>query len=609
MLPTPGTSDLVWLVTIEAGGTPIRLASRTVSIADEVTGATYVYAPGVASVSLSEEMGEPGQDSPEVSVAVTILEPTDAAVLARRGQGIALRVAEVALWVDGTDWARREVKVTGTVENPEWGLPGEPISFTIAARLWEDLTEIPGPTYRIDGYTWANASTLTSEHLGRPYPIIIGRPGLVATTVEATGMVEGSRGVWAEHDPLYTSSNAYGSAANGFIVIVAGHHVNVAENGTFGGRVYIRDRDGQNAVRVRVRNGYDALGQPIAWLPWWSTYGGAAPADQFVDDGVTTWFWSTTDTDSVITYGIGHATVNNAYVTEDQQSPFIIWLDDIDGGGGLEWQGRMLENAADVVAWAVSQTGQNVDLASFAALRTALEPFAVAAVIEGGSGGERTRIWEWLKANVLPMLPISLAIGPRGVYPILWRWGAGAADAEMHLDLDLDPSIGLATGVRLDTGSVRNRFVAKYARNLRTGEYAGTLTLGPDAYDAAEPTVLPSAICRLSAQTYRNPNGTPFIAEEEIELPAVYSDATAAAVLEAMAQRLALAVESVDVSVPLRTYGYRLRRGMVVTMTCADLGYDARPAMVMRLDAGADDDMVTVALRMLPTLDGLWSAA
>ena len=387
MLPTPTTDDVVWLVTVYAGGTPIRLASRAVTVTDAAAGSTYVYAPGVASLSVSEEMGDPGADAPEVSVSVSILEPTDAAILARRGQGIALRVAEVALWVEGTDWARREVKVTGTVENPEWGLPGEPISFTVAARLWEDLTEVPGPTQRVDGTTWANASTVTAEHLGRPYPIIIGRPGVVSTTVAASGRVEASRGVWAEHDPLYTntSNHAYGTPSNGFVCIVAGHHVSVGDNGTYGGRVYTTDRDGQNEARMRIRNGYDNRGQPIAWLSWWSTYT-SAPADQYDYDGNTPgWSWSTTDTDSATTYGIGHATANNAYVTEEQQAPFLAWLDDIDGGGGLEWQGRMLENAADVVAWAVSQTGQNVDLAAVAEIRTALEPFKVAAVIEGPS--------------------------------------------------------------------------------------------------------------------------------------------------------------------------------------------------------------------------------
>ena len=610
MLPTPGTADLVWLVTIEAGGTPIRLASRAVAVADAVTGATYVYAPGVASVSLSEEMGEPGQDAPEVSVAVTILEPTDAAVLARRGQGLALRVAEVALWVDGTDWARREVKVTGVVENPEWGRPGEPVAFTVAARLWEDRSEIPGPTERVDGTTWANASTVTAEHLGRPYPIVIGRPGVVSTTVDPSGKVEATRGVWAEHDQLYTgTAHAYGTGANGFVLIVAGHHVEVGTNGTYGGRVYTRDQDGQNEARMRIRNGYDNRGQPIAWIPWWSTYT-SAPANQYDYDGNTPgWSWSQTESDAIITYGIGHSTANNSYVTAEQFAPFLTWLDDIDGGGALVWQGRALENAADVIAWACAQTGQNVDAAAFATMRTALAPYTVAAVIEGSDDGDRTRVWEWMRGSVLPMLPVSLAIGPRGVYPILWRWGAGEADAEMHLDLDLDPDIGLVSGVRLDTGSIRNRFTARYARNLRTGEYVGTMTLGPDAFNASTPTVLPSAICRLSAQLYRTPNGEPLIAEETIDLPAVYADATVTAVLESMAQRMALAVESVDVSVPLRTYGYRLRRGMVVTMTCADLGYDSRPAMVMRYEASADDDMVTVALRMLPTLDGLWSGA
>ena len=610
MLPSPGTDDVVWLVTVYASGTPIRVASRAVEVTDAATGATYVYAPGLVSVSLSEEMGDPGEDAPEVSVAVSVLEPVDAAVLSRRGQGIELRNAEVALWVEGTDWARREVKVYGVVENPDYGIPGEATAFSVAARLWEDPAQIPSATARVDGTTWANAASVTAEHLGKPYPIIIGRPGVVSTTVDASGRIEASRGVWAEHDPLYTgSAHAYGTPANGLVLVVAGHHVAVGENGTYGGRVYTRDHEGLNEARMRVRNGYDNRGQPIAWIPWWSKYT-SAPADQYDYDGnAPGWAWSETEADSVVTYGIGHATANNAYMTVEQYAPYLAWLDDIDGGGGLVWQGRTIENAADVLLWALSQTGQNVDGAAFQALRGPLSAYKVGAVIEGDIGGERVNVWEWLKANILPMLPVTLALGPTGVYPILWRWGAGAADAEMALDLDADPAIGLASSVKVTTGGIRNRFTAKYARNLRTGDYVGSLTIGPDDYDPDVPNVLPSAICKLSASMYRMPNGQPLIAEESIELPCVYDDATAVAVLEAMAQRLALAVESVVVTVPLMTYGYRLRRGMVVTVTRADLGLEDHPAMVMQIDADSAEDVVSVSLRLLPRLDGLWDSA
>jgi hypothetical protein len=563
-----------------------------------------VYAPGVASVSLTEEISEPGQDATEASASVTILEPTDAAVLAARGHTLTMRVAEVALWVDGTDWSRRVARVRGVVLNPEWGLPGDPVRFSVSARLWDDPSTIPAAPMRVDGTTWANAATVTSEHLGRPYPIVIGQPGVVSTTVAASGRIEATRGLWAEHSPIYTSSHTYN-----IVLVIAGHHVEIGENGTYGGRIYGVDQNGENEARFRVRNGFDNRGQPIAWIPWWSTYSNV-PADQFDYDGNTpVWSFSQTETDSVITYGIGHATVNTAYVTTEQLVPFLSWLDDIHGGGALQWRGVTLRNAADVLDWALSQTGQNVDGPAFRAIRSALAPFLVDCVIEGDIGGERTNVWEWLKSNILPMLPISLAIGPSGVYPILWRWSAGAADAEVALNLDLDPSISLASAVRVDTGSIRNRFVAKYARNLRTGDYAGSITIGPDDYDPNAPTVLPSAICALSASLYRHPNGQRYIAEEEVELPCVYADSTAVAVLESMAQRQALAVETVDLSVPLATYGLRLARGTIVAVTAADLGYDSRPAMVMSMASSSEEDIVTVSLRILPALSALWRAA
>lgn len=601
----PGTEDWVWLVTIETPGAPLRLASRDAHIADATTGTTYIYRPGVASVSAAPAMGDAAEAPPELSIPVTLLDVDGYAALASQGHRLPLARAEVAVWVDGTDWSRRVVVGVGQVQNPEWGIVGEPIRFMVAAKLWEDPSLIPAATARIDGETWPHVETLLPDTLGSVYPIVIGKPGIVSTMVDASGMVSATRGVWAEHNPTYSDS----PNCDGIKCIIAGHHVQIGENGTFGGRVYTRDSAGQNEARMRVRNGYDGRGQPIAWIPWWSEWTVSAPDDQFEYDAGTTYQYSPADTDAAATYGIGDDTANNAYVTEDQEVPYLTWLDDIDGGGGLEWRGELLRNACDVIEWVCSFTGQNIDSAAFASLKPALAAYKIDTVIEGSGDNERTSPWEWLKSNVLPMLPITLAIGPRGIYPVLWRWGAGAADATVWLNADIDAQISAEGGIRVETSGIRNRFTAKYARSIATGQYVGEMALGPEPYDPAVPLVHQSAICRLSASLYRHPNGQPYIAEDSIELPCVYDDGTVAAVLESRAQRYALAVELLDLIVPVRTYGPQLDEGAVAAVTYTALGLSNRAAIVLGFDLNADNLTATVRLRLLPDLPTLWSAA
>lgn len=605
-LPNPGAARVLTLLTVYAVDGAVRVASAECEIADATGGTSYRYSGGLASADLLESMGDYGGEPGDASVPVTFIIEDSAPELASWGHVLTMAQAEVALWVEGTDWSLRRVVIQGQIRNPEWGRAGEPVSASVDAKLWDDPTLIPPLTARIDGTTWPEVETLNAEYLGAYYPIIIGRPGVVGTSLSSTGHIGGSKGLWAEHGATYVT----GSHCYGIKLVVAGHHCLSGDIGTagateFGGRVYAIDPDTGEEIRMRVRNGVDDRGHPVAWIPWWSEWTVSEPANQYQFDAGTTYWYRFADDDGAQTYGIGEAGANNAYVVEGQRVPYIAWDDDIRTGGGMMWRGELLRNAADVVEWAVSQTGLTVDVAAFRALRSYLSAWNIDAVIEPGA--DRISPWTWLRENVLPMLPISLVMTGRGLSPILWRLDARPADATLRLDLDADQSISLSSPIRVDDSRIANRIVVDYARDLRAARYVGRLTIGPGPYLA--PTELVSAVCVESVRRYRTPRGEPLIVDHHLELPAVYDAGTAAAAAEFVALDRALAKVTTTAMLPVSTYGPSLRRGAVAIIDSDAHKLSDQVALVTEIRWPRAGVLAEVGLRLLPDPSRYWRAS
>lgn len=609
----PGRARVVAVLTVDPDGLAIRVATWPIDVEDAAVGTSLRFGGGLVSVTWSAEVPEPGGESPSTSVSVSVLDDGETATygeLVARGFRLALARAEVAVIVEGQDWSERQVVVLGQIQHPEWGVRGEPVRFTVAARVWEDPSTVPPPTWLVDGTTWPAPETLLPEHLGKTYPIVFGRPGVVSDNVDSSGMVAATVPVWAEYDPtMHASSNRSGIK----LVLCGGHTVSgavgTAGSSEWGGRVYMRDANGLNVVRMRARNGFDQRGQPVTWMPWWSEYTSGPPPDDFEYDAGTNYTYGPTDDDGSVTYGTGENVLANTYWTEAQELPFVTWLDDIRTGGGLLWRGRLCRDAVDVLHWCLSQTGQNIDGAAFDALRGSLSAYKIDSVIASTADGERLSPWEWARQNVLPVLPVSVVMGPRGLRPVVWRWHARAADATVRLDLEADPSIGRDGPVTVDTSNVRNRFVARYALSARSGQYVGKMTMGPDAYDPDEPTRLESAACRVSASLHRHPNGSPYVAEETVDLPAVCDDLTVAAVLNDRAAQMALGVESAAFVVPMIPYGRSVAEGAVAIVNDPERGHVERVALVTGYDVDPVAETLTVRVRILADLSALWSAA
>ena len=121
--------------------------------------------------------------------------------------------------------------------------------------------------------------------------------------------------------------------------------------------------------------------------------------------------YSPTD-DSSETFSVGYtldsagqevATVDlsaAAVITSDASySYFTTWAS---GGLALE-DGTPLQEAGDIIAWALRRSSLEVDAGALEAIRAPLAGFRLA-----GFSDEPVSPWEWLTSQILPLLPVSL---------------------------------------------------------------------------------------------------------------------------------------------------------------------------------------------------------
>jgi hypothetical protein len=263
---------------------------------------------------------------------------------------------------------------------------------------------------------------------------------------------------------------------------------------------------------------------------------------------------------------------------EEAAGTYVGWYDlDNPEAGGLQGEdGGLMRAAGDVLQWLLRQSGHEVDRGRFAAVRALLQGYRLDLTID-----EETTPWEYVRAHILPILPVSIVAGPEGLYPVVWRFDATAADAIAHIDTGLDPQIQRMSAVTYDRTAVRNDITLRYAYAVRTGQYLGELRYGADATDGA----VPSLVCNLSQRRYLRPDGSSIVARHTVESPCIYEDATAHAVLQWMTRAYALARRRVSYILPESDWGW-LERGQVVTLTDAELYLTGQVAIVesVRID-------------------------
>jgi hypothetical protein len=169
---------------------------------------------------------------------------------------------------------------------------------------------------------------------------------------------------------------------------------------------------------------------------------------------------------------------------------------------------------------------------------------------------------------LLPLLPVSLRQGSRGVYFQHERYLASAVDMVTSLSADRG-ECDRRSPVQFETGSIVNEITVYYRQQVG-GSWGASRTLAANA-SSADDRIAAHPLCRLSQARYERRPGTP------IELPWVWETATASRVAQDRLERDAFRRRRV-------TYGVRdgesLRVGDVVLLSDSEVGLSSAVAIV-----------------------------
>lgn len=550
---------IYWLLTVEWAGLTIRLADDQIDIVT-ASGDSLQYDAGLDSVEVSEAVSTLGDSVGQLSIPLEFLPPPGQSIAERISYGADFSSArgELARWVEGTTYEERRVVLSGRLSDPEYGGDDEPVSTSLEEILYEDISTIPAASAVVSLTTWPHADSLSDAWVGVTYPIIIGRPGTVSTDIGPQGWVPGAPGVWADRRDDYhvARTSHHPDITSGMILVVAGHHVGAT-------RVYLNTDQDTTGIRAFVYNGFDLLGQSIAYVPWYAeiTSSGTDPyeydiAGIYTDENV--------DSDGITAYGLGSVDIDDSYQAPEQPPVYVGWSDPLTGEGGVQAGGRTIREAGDVLEYLLGLSTLTVDRGRLAAAVPLLSRFLLDGCISASVSP-----WEVLRDEILPILPVSLVSGPAGLYPVVWRYDARPEDATHRLDADADPAVERVGRVVYDGSDRANQLELAYAYSYRRAVYAGSIRLG--AVGDEDATAHP--LCTWSrARTGR-------VLSRRVESAWVYDTATAYAVAEWMAYAYCLPTRTVEMRLPEAQF-VDLERGDVVTVTDSSVYLDEAVGLV-----------------------------
>lgn len=450
--------DIVWLLDFAYAGQTFRLSSRPITVPSDDGDIPYLGNLGECVVTSSVDLFSDSPTPPKASVE--ILFPVDVPALVLAGHRLGSARVEISqvraetqdAGASADDWEDRRVVLRGRVNDPEWGTTADPIRFTVAQDLYTDRSVIPDADAVVsdaDQFYSVTAGEpvnvlLSAADIGIAYPTIIGQPGLDPITFG--GWITGSQALWANTQSFLHQ------------LIIAGHRVAATS-------VMINCDDEIMGQWMPVSHVYDARGREVAIIgdvatPSGNPVQGLHSGLEETGGGVAN--------DMPTVYQKEYSATLNVYVGW----PF--------GGGAIGRNGQAIRGAGDVLEWMLQRTSLAVDFGKVAAASAFLNRFNIDAAIEATCSP-----MEWILHHLSPILPMSLTVGPAGVYPVVWRYDAGPDDAVAHLDADSDPRISIGPTVTADTSRITNQFTLDYARSRRTGGYAHRARIG-GTYEAVE---------------------------------------------------------------------------------------------------------------------------
>jgi hypothetical protein len=515
----------VILLDLHYAGQVYRVASEPIDVVDS-TGRSLSYAGGLSPVDLAETLGRLSIDAAAPTATVRCVLPIDVAAYRRAGHD--LTRATATLWM-----------VPCPAGEARLSTP-----MVLAADRWPLLTgSIRRPTYAIpDAPPGAIEFTLSAAPWTTSAPIVPADARITSATwpgasFEAAGKryprIIGSPGAYsaggaavaASGSPAYCIQRNAGTG-KAEILLIAGHAVPTAA-------VTVLDENGDTYAASPVTT-TDGQGRQIAIV----NVSAAFPPFTHTDGE----FW-------------------------------VSWLLSEPQSG----------DAVDVLVWALSLTGQPVDVPAFEAIKARVPSVKIATYINDDSTP-----WEWAQANVLPLLPVTVRRGPDGLYPVVYDSAVRGSAAKAHVQASDSPDYGgagdwvpvsgvtvqtepedldAATVVRYAYDGQRNGPLGAVAVDSQRGSWYSRAAAIRRGRDISGYPVPAGTTVRVGDGS---PDTSPTSAPHELELRAVWEAASAGAVglWRARAYSLALATRTYEAP----WYWGWLQVGDIVTLTDSSIG-------------------------------------
>lgn len=506
--------DGYWLLTLVVGDTEILVADRQVdALCDD--GSYKLFHSGLSDVAPDETIGDPGSTGSEATIPIEVVLPVDVAQMIEvDGLDLSAATAELAWLPEGSNWDDRIVQIVGTVSTPEYGEEGEQAAFSIISAAWEDQGTIPdGRTVNDDTF---GSYVYPDASEDQTLPFVFGRPGVRAWRDGTEATLPGS--------PAFRLEGGLTPD-----IVVAGHWVYAAEAAV--PQVTVFDDSGNQDTCV-IRNDTDDTGQPIAVA---EHPGGASSLSTTADE-----YWASWNHGGAIRAG---------WSPEDNS-----------------------HQAGTLLRLLLRQyTTLPIADARFAGLEAWLNRFHF-----GGYVDKPGSAWALVRDELLPLLPLTLAPGPDGIYPVAWRFDATEADAIAHLVEGENATRTSRVRYLRERTQVANAFRLEYAIRADSGKFRRNLTLTPDADDpdpaaGQAPLTFGTALARVSKLRYG-------LRSRPLSSAFVWEDQTAALILLHLLRLEGFIPRGVQVEVGPELA--RLRPGDIVTYTDSGLSMDQKVAII-----------------------------
>mgnify|MGYP001559253862 CR=1 FL=1 len=424
-----------WLLDLDFAGETLRSSTQALDVNSDA--GPLHYHPGLEEIVYGRVLDVLGQGEEPASVPLEVLLPVDVPARVAAGHDLSSSTASLSRWIEGTAWEDRKVVLIGAVVDPAYGEEGVPTRFSLEAWLLEDTALVPEASAVVSKLT-TNTTYLAEDDLEIPYPLIYGHPGQVRSEERVTGSIA-----------CWRSKNTYHHS-----VVLAGHRVQCA---------FVRANTDENTSTsvFQVNHVEDYLGREIAII------------DAATDEPA-----GTTPIEGVAFYpGLDSAGVPASFQPGvDDSSPIFISWEDPDGlslGGMQGLSGDLIRGAGDVMIDLLRRSRRQVDLGRLHAVKERLNGFNLDFSLSA-----RAQSWEFVRDTLLPLLPVSVATGAKGIYLVVFDYGATAQDAVATIDADQNPHIAVSERVSYDSSRIANLLSISYAFSTRVGTYTKRLVMG-----------------------------------------------------------------------------------------------------------------------------------